>query len=119
MRSKKRLVPETLFSTSEASAIILTSRLSLTDPYVQVAGQTAPGKGIAIRGWPFGLSGAGDAIVRHMRVRLGKVSGQTVVGMGLGGCTHTILIMDRCSMGWGTDETHSSRNSGNIPFMRK
>ncbi|KAK6530458.1 hypothetical protein TWF694_003809 [Orbilia ellipsospora] len=96
--------------------ITLTSRLSLTDDYVTVAGQTAPGKGIAIIGWPFGLSGARDAIVRHMRVRPGKVSGQTVDGMGLGGCTHT--IMDRCSMGWGIDESHSSRNAGNITFMR-
>ncbi|KAK6337616.1 hypothetical protein TWF730_003011 [Orbilia blumenaviensis] len=96
--------------------ITLSSRLSLTDPYVSVMGQTAPGKGIAIRGWPLGLSGAIDCIVRHMRVRPGKVTGLTVDGMGLQGSNH--VIMDRCSMGWGIDESHSSRNAGNITFMR-
>ncbi|KAF3913428.1 hypothetical protein ABW20_dc0110636 [Dactylellina cionopaga] len=49
-----------------AGVITLTSRLSLADPYVTLAGQTAPGKGIALIGLPFGLSGARDAIVRHM-----------------------------------------------------
>jgi hypothetical protein len=76
--------------------ITLTSRLTVNGQYVTVAGQTAPGKGIIIQGMPFGLSGATDVIIRHVRVRTGKVSGQTVDGMGAQGSNH--CIFDRCSV---------------------
>lgn len=76
--------------------ITTTSRMSLTDQYVTIAGQTAPGKGIVVRGMPLGLSGASDVIIRHLKVRPGKISGQTVDGMGMAGSNH--CIMDRCSM---------------------
>ena len=76
--------------------ITTTSRMTLTDRYVTVAGQTAPGKGIVVRGRPLGLSGASDVIFRHIRVRPGKVSGDTVDGMGMQGSNY--CIMDRCSM---------------------
>ncbi|KAL0069173.1 hypothetical protein AAF712_003861 [Marasmius tenuissimus] len=46
--------------------ITLESRLTLNQNYITVAGQTAPGKGIVLTKSPFGLSGARDAIVRHM-----------------------------------------------------
>ncbi|KAH8801245.1 pectate lyase [Flagelloscypha sp. PMI_526] len=94
----------------------LTSRLTVNSPEVTIAGQTAPGKGIAIIGWPMGLSGASDVVVQHMRVRPGKVSGATVDGMGMQGSNHCIL--DRCSMGWGIDESFSSRDAHNITLQR-
>lgn len=37
--------------------ITTTSRLTVSDKYVTVAAQTAPGKGIVIQGMPVGLSG--------------------------------------------------------------
>ncbi|KAL5335709.1 hypothetical protein BJX70DRAFT_390527 [Aspergillus crustosus] len=42
--------------------ITTTSRLSVNTKYITLAGQTAPGKGIAIQGYPLGLSGASDNI---------------------------------------------------------
>ena len=96
--------------------ITLTSRLTVNSQYVTIAGQTAPGKGVVIQGMPFGLSGASDIIVRHVRVRPGKVSGQTVDGMGAQGSNH--CIFDRCSMGWSIDEAFSSRSALNITFQR-
>ncbi|KFA74063.1 hypothetical protein S40288_11001 [Stachybotrys chartarum IBT 40288] len=118
--------------------ITLRSRLSLNTEwgrYVTLAGQTAPGKGIAIVGHPFGLSGANDVIFRHIRVRTGSVSGVTVDGMGMAGSNH--CIFDRCSIvrllaycratklaeadwikGWGIDESFSSRSAHNITFQR-
>ncbi|KAK1230824.1 hypothetical protein PQX77_000732 [Marasmius sp. AFHP31] len=96
--------------------ITLQSRLTLNQNYITVAGQTAPGKGIVITKWPFGLSGARDVIVRHMRVRPGKSSGATVDGMGMSGSNHAIL--DRCSMGWSIDEAFSSRTAFNISLQR-
>ncbi|TDZ32228.1 putative pectate lyase C [Colletotrichum spinosum] len=96
--------------------ITTTSRISVNDQYITLAGQTAPGKGIVIQGNPLGLTGASDVIFRHVRVRPGKVSGETVDGMGMQGSNH--CIFDRCSMGWTIDEAFSSRSAYNISFQR-
>lgn len=76
--------------------ITTTSRMTVNDQYVTLAGQTAPGKGIAMRGYPLGLTGASDVVFRHFRVRPGSISGETVDGMGMQGSNH--CIFDRCSM---------------------
>ena len=76
--------------------ITINSRLTVSDSYVTVAGQTAPGKGITVQGHPLGLSGASDVIFRHVRVRPGSSSGETVDGMGMAGSNYCIL--DHCSM---------------------
>ncbi|KAL4801799.1 pectin lyase fold/virulence factor [Aspergillus unguis] len=93
-----------------------TSRMAVSDSYITVAGQTAPGKGIAIQGWPVGLSGASDVIFRHVRVRPGSSTGETVDGMGMAGSNY--CVFDRCSMGWSIDEAFSSRTAKNITFQR-
>ncbi|UPX10283.1 uncharacterized protein EKO05_0000950 [Ascochyta rabiei] len=92
------------------------SRISVSGQYITLAGQTAPGKGIVIQGFPLGLTGATDVILRHIRVRPGKVSNQTIDGMGMQGSNHAIF--DRCSMGWTIDESFSSRDANNITFQR-
>ncbi len=99
-----------------AGIITLGSRLTLAAPYVTVAGQTAPGKGVCLREWPLGLSGAKDAIVRFVRNRPGNVSGATIDGGGLAGCDHA--IMDHCSLSWSIDEAFSSRSGKNITLQR-
>ena len=96
-----------------SGVIELKSRLVLNQPYVTVAGQTAPGKGITIRSAPFGITG-NDVIVRHMRVRVG--AGPTFDGMGLTGANHS--IMDHCSISWTIDEAFSSRGAKNITLQR-
>ena len=78
--------------------ITVTRRLTLSSPYVTIAGQTAPGKGICLRQWPLGMSGANDGVVRFIRNRPGNISGQTIDGGGLAGCNHS--IMDHCSISW-------------------
>ncbi|MEQ8239500.1 MAG: hypothetical protein RIA69_09830, partial [Cyclobacteriaceae bacterium] len=94
--------------------IELKSRLTLTDDYVTVAGQTAPGKGICIKGAPFGMSGASDGIIRFMRVRVG--SGTTYDGMGMQGGKNSII--DHSSISWTIDESFSSRSGQNITLQR-
>lgn len=94
--------------------IRLDSRLSLTSSHVTVAGQTAPGKGICVRGAPFGLSGASDVVVQHVRVRLG--AGPTFDGMGMAGSDHSII--DHSSISWTIDEAFSSRSGKNITLQR-
>ena len=96
--------------------ITLRARLTLAAPYVTVAGQTAPGKGICLRQYPLGLSGAKDAIVRFLRNRAGNESGETIDGGGLAGCDHA--IMDHCSISWSIDEAFSSRSAKHITLQR-
>ncbi|MFT2009978.1 Ig-like domain-containing protein [Pontibacter sp. 13R65] len=93
--------------------IELKSRLVLNQPYVTIAGQTAPGKGITIRSAPFGLTG-NDGVIRHLRVRLG--GGTTFDGMGLTGADNSII--DHCSISWTIDEAFSSRGGKNITLQR-
>lgn len=101
-----------------AGIIDLKDRLVCSDPFITVAGQTAPGKGILLREHPFGFGSEG--IFRFVRLRLGKYldqNGKTITldGMGAAGCNNTII--DHCSVGWTIDEAFSSRNGKNISFQ--
>lgn len=93
--------------------INLKSRLVANQPYVTIAGQTAPGKGICIAGAPFGFTGD-DVVAQHLRVRLG--AGKTADGMGLTGANYSIV--DHCSISWTIDEAFSSRGAKNITLQR-
>ncbi|WP_246229388.1 T9SS C-terminal target domain-containing protein [Sphingobacterium shayense] len=93
--------------------IELKSRLVLNQPYVTIAGQTAPGDGICIISSPFGFTG-NDLIVQNLRVRLG--AGKTADGMGLTGANFSIV--DHCSISWTIDEGFSSRGAKNITLQR-
>lgn len=80
-------------------------------PYVTLAGQTAPGKGICIKGSNINIGS--DNICRHMRFKHGY--GDTGNAMGLSGSNHTIV--DHTTAAWGTDETVSGRGAKNISFQ--
>jgi len=85
-------------------------------PYITIAGQTAPGKGICTKRRQFGMSGADDVICRFIRSRPGDESGTTLNGSGMAGVNHT--IMDHCSISWGIDEELSTRGAKNVTFQR-
>lgn len=103
-----------------AGTITLKARLTCSDPYVTVAGQTAPGKGILFRGAPFGM--ASDGITRFIRMRRGFHNDDQadmdkgLDGLGMAGCNYS--IMDHCSVGWTIDEAFSSRNAKNMTLQR-
>lgn len=82
---------------------------------VYIAGQTAPGDGIALINYTFGAMGSKDVIIRDIRTRVGDSSGQSMGGMGLGSCNNSIV--DHCSISWATDEGFSSRSAANISFQ--
>lgn len=96
--------------------ITLNSDLTINQPYITVAGQTAPGKGICVRRFPLGMSGGKDVIIRHIRSRPGNISGTTLNGSGIAGSDH--CIMDHCSISWGIDEEMSTRTSKNVTLQR-
>ncbi len=99
--------------------IELQSRLVCSDKYVTIAGQTAPGKGIILRGAPFGMTS--DGITRFMRIHRGYASTEAdqnkgLDGFGIAGGDHA--IMDHCSIAWTTDEGFSSRGAKSITLQR-
>lgn len=96
--------------------IRLKERLTIRNPYITVAGQTAPGDGIALRDAAFGMGGTQDAIVRYVRLRVGDESGETWDGMGFGSSDHCII--DHCSIAWSIDEGVSGRGAKNVTFQR-
>jgi hypothetical protein len=87
---------------------------SIDESYLTVAGQTAPAPGITIIRGGFGISGH-DILIQHLRIRLGDggdLSG-TPPGsdcLGLGAGAHNVVI-DHCSLSWGTDEVLSINSS--------
>lgn len=83
---------------------------------IYVAGQTAPGQGICVARYPFGMLGAKDAIVRFVRTRVGDYAQTSLDGMGMASSDHCII--DHCSISWSIDEGHSSRSAKNITFSR-
>ncbi|MDP6039696.1 MAG: hypothetical protein QGG64_14190, partial [Candidatus Latescibacteria bacterium] len=90
-------------------------RLTIRDPFVTVAGQTAPSPGITIvRG---GLSiQTHDVIVQHIRVRPGdagepKGSGWEPDGIGTSGGDAYNIVIDHCSISWAVDENLSASGS--------
>lgn len=105
-----------------SGAIKLTKRLNSSDPYVTIAGQTAPGIGVLVRDQPFGAN-SDEGVTRFMRFRYGHGddwTDETSANQNVGnaaGLSGNYAIMDHCLLGWGSDETFSSRGAKNITFQ--
>lgn len=84
--------------------IALQSELIVSNPYLTIAGQTAPAGGITLRDYRLTIA-THDVIVRHLRSRLGA----TVVSdaFAIGGPDAHDVIFDHCSASWGVDENFS------------
>lgn len=97
-----------------AGTITLQERIRVEDPYVTVAGQTAPGDGVQVRNHPDSDDEAirietHDVVVRHLRVRPGPTSSPACCSGGI-----TLLhgardvVLDHTSVSWGVDENIGS-----------
>jgi hypothetical protein len=94
--------------------------LQITEPFVTIAGQTAPSPGITlIRG---GIDVRGhDVIIQHLRIRPGSGGGARASGWGEDAISTVAawqVIVDHCSLTWATDENLSAsgpRFTGNGP----
>lgn len=106
-----------------SGTIVLNSQIKPTAGNLTVAGQTAPGGGIAVRNSPANLTGSPvflnkpNNILRHIRLRPGPTSGAkqgTTDGITIdAGAENTIL--DHVSLSWATDEPfNSTKASKNI-----
>ncbi|KAH4929017.1 hypothetical protein HBI23_142530 [Parastagonospora nodorum] len=84
---------------------------------ISILGQTAPGDGITVYGNGWSFSNADDAVVRYIRIRMGKggASGKDAITIAEG----ANMIFDHVSVSWGRDETFSISGSevGNITIQ--
>ena len=83
--------------------ITLDKPLSIENPFVTIAGQTAPGDGICIRGQTTEIN-THDVVVRYLRFRRGNLEDRNDA---LGGYPVRNIMIDHCSASWGLDENLS------------
>ena len=88
-----------------SGVIVLTKPITVNESYVTIAGQTAPGDGIMIRGGYLYLGS--ESITRFIRHRAGFIINDEK-GTGYSGVTiqgRNNAIIDHASVGWATAET--------------
>ena len=92
-----------------SGTIQLNSSLNIRGSNITIAGQSAPGDGICLAGYPVSVSGS-NVIVRYMRFRMGdwSLSADEADGAdAFGGRFCNNVIIDHCSISWCTDECAS------------
>ncbi len=96
-----------------SGTIELKSRLTINQPNITIAGQTAPGDGICIRGQDFFVSKTENVVIRFLRFRPGAEAGRELDALTI--WTAKDVIVDHCSMSWSTDSLNDVvKESGNI-----
>ncbi len=107
--------PRTIvFRTS--GTIALKDTLSIREPFVTIAGQTAPGKGICVKRYGVFVS-THDVVVRFMRFRPGAEVGYEKGGDWQSDAISVTspgrdVIIDHCSASWANDEVLSVSGKG-------
>ncbi len=102
-----------------SGTIELKATLVLTEPFVTIAGQSAPGEGICTMN--FGLIvKTHDVILRYLRCRPGDEIGRALAKEGKDWATDALsitapsknVIVDHCSTSWANDEVCSVTGDG-------
>ena len=86
---------------------VVRGNVTITEPFITIAGQTAPGGGVTIEGMlctKYGIQPAlTDIVVRFLRVRRNRTFGHTGDGVQMSRCRNVIL--DHLSLAWANDES--------------
>jgi len=100
--------------TFEVAGVIDLNKKSLriTEPFLTIAGETAPSPGITIIRGPIYIT-THDVLIQHIRVRPGdageaKRSGWEPDGISTSGGDAYNITIDHCSVSWATDENLSA-----------
>jgi hypothetical protein len=86
-----------------AGIITLETPLEINNPFLTIAGQTAPGDGVCIRGQTTAIN-THDVVIRYLRFRRGNLKSRDDA---LGGHPIGNIIIDHVSASWGLDENLS------------
>ena len=92
--------------------IDLKANLTIENPYITIGGQTAPGDGICLRNYEFGIGKTHDCIVRYIRSRPGDHTSKPGDLDAITIWDSKNIMIDHCSAMWSTDDclsvTHGS-----------
>ncbi|WP_246737302.1 pectate lyase [Nordella sp. HKS 07] len=98
--------------------------LVIRNPFITIAGETAPGGGIAIRNGSTQIRPSieiktNDVIIRHLRLRPGPHTVKACCSGALGMYTPAArnIMLDHISASWGSDETIDSEDASNFTFQ--
>lgn len=98
--------------------------LVVRNPFLTIAGETAPGGGIAIRNSPTQVQPSiviltHDVIIRHIRLRPGPHSVEACCAGALGMYTPaaTDIMLDHISASWGSDETVDAEEASDFTWQ--
>lgn len=87
--------------------IKLSNDLQISEPYVTLAGQSAPGQGVQIKGGML-LITTHDVLIRYMKIREGNPTGGNPAdtdSISIAGNKSEVynVVIDHCTLIWGTD----------------
>lgn len=88
-----------LFNTH--GTIYLTSKLKMNHPNVSILGQSAPGGGVCVAGYPLNVN-QDNVIIRYIRFRAGDIPNESLTGLDIENCKN--IIVDHCSITWSMEE---------------
>jgi pectate lyase len=98
--------------------------LVVEEPFLTIAGETAPGDGIAIRNGPRQKRPSieiksHDVIIRHLRLRPGPHAVEACCSGAIGLYTAAArdIMLDHISASWGSDETVDSEEATNFTWQ--
>jgi hypothetical protein len=94
--------------------ITLSTRLIVRQPFLTVAGQTAPPPGITLRGAGLSIR-THDVLVQHVRVRVGDGPGDDPTdrdAIEILGPNGYDIVIDHVSLSWAMDENFSTWSDG-------
>jgi hypothetical protein len=99
-----------------AGTIQLSSELKVKNPYITIAGQTAPSPGITLRGAGLRIT-THDVLVQHIRIRVGDnpngPNPENRDGLGINGQSGVYnIVVDHVSVSWAIDENLTLYYSG-------
>jgi hypothetical protein len=93
-----------------SGTIPLKSELVIRNPYITIAGQTAPGDGICIKDYQVFFA-TDHVVIRYLRFRPGDEQGVEQDGFGGAG---NYAVIDHCSVSWSIDEALSINKASNF-----
>lgn len=97
-----------------SGTITLESPLDINKGDLSILGQTAPPKGITLKGYPLNVK-ADNVIVRYLRCRMGDING--IESDALSGRDIREVILDHCSISWAVDENVSFYRTENFTLQ--
>jgi pectate lyase len=98
-----------------SGTIELIKPLRVAHPYLTIAGQSAPGAGICLKGQELQIGNTHDIVVRHLRCRPGDKTSKAGDMDAIGIWDAKDVIVDHCSATWSTDECLSvTRDSDRV-----